>query len=113
MRSIRVYHVQYAQRTTGGGEDDSGEECERRDTSRLGVYGAQGEFRWHEMPAGSIPTGPGYSAFVPPENCRWYRYRSVAVSWTDALGAPRLRGGALLSPGLRPSRHSRGACTTH
>ena len=86
VRSIRVYHVQYRQRTTGDGENGSGEECVRRDTSRLGVYGAQGEFRWHEMQAGSVPLGSGQSAFDPPENCRWYRYRSVAVSWTDALG---------------------------
>lgn len=84
VRSITVYHMQYTQRTTGGG--DMGAECQRRDTSRVGVYGPQGEYTWHERPASSVPSGPGLSAFDPPSNCRSYRYRAVAVRWTDTQG---------------------------
>ena len=84
IRSIRVHHIRYAQRTTSGG--GAGEACERRDGSRLATYGLDGGFRWEEATAGLVPSGPGFSAFDPPANCRWYHYRSVAVSWTDALG---------------------------
>lgn len=84
IRSIRVYHVQYTQRTTGGG--GMGEECQRSDGSRIGTYGPQGEYVWQEWPATLVPTGLGFSAFDPPANCRPYQYRSVAVSWTDILG---------------------------
>ena len=84
VRSIRVHHVQYAQRTTSGG--GAGEECQRRDGSRLGTYDADGGFRWEATAAAAVPSGPGLSAFDPPRNCRPYRYRSVTVSWTDALG---------------------------
>ena len=81
VRSIRVYHVQYRQRSTS-----EGQECTRSDRSRLGTYGPQGEFAWQDMPAGAVPSGAGLSSFDRPPGCRTYRYRGVAVEWTDVEG---------------------------
>ena len=64
VRSIRVHHIQYAQRVTSGG--GAGEACRRQDGSRVGGYGADGSFRWEEATAGLVPSGPGFSAFDPP-----------------------------------------------
>lgn len=79
--SIRVHHIRFHQRSTS-----EGQECHRRDASRVGSYGDDGEFRWEDAPARSVPSGPGLSDFDPPPNCRNYRYQAVAVSWRDALG---------------------------
>ena len=82
--SIRVHHVRFTQRTTGGG--GMGRECQRDDRTEVGGYDEAGSFRWKEGVAAAVPSGPGLSRFDPPPNCRTYRYRAVAVSWTDALG---------------------------
>lgn len=84
LRSIRVHHVRYTQRTTGGG--GMGEECQRSDRSEVGAYDEAGGFAWAESVAAAVPSGPGLSSFDPPSNCRPYRYRAVTISWTDALG---------------------------
>ena len=82
VRSIRVYHVQYRQRSTS-----EGQECYRSDRSRVGAYGPQGEFAWEDVPASAIPSGPGLSGFDRPPGCRTYRYSAVAVEWTDIEGS--------------------------
>jgi hypothetical protein len=84
LRAMRVHHVRYTQRTTGGG--GMGEECQRADRSEVGAYDEAGGFAWQESVAAAVPSGPGLSSFDPPPNCRPYRLRAVAVSWADALG---------------------------
>lgn len=79
--SIQVHHIRFRQRSTSDGQ-----ECYRRDASRVGVYDEEGEFRWTDAPAGSVPSGPGLSGFDPPPSCRTYQYQAVAVSWRDASG---------------------------
>lgn len=81
VRSIRVYHVRYRQRSSS-----EGQECSRSDGSRRGTYGPQGEFAWEDMSAGAVPSGPGRSSFSRPANCRNYSYRGVVVAWTDEEG---------------------------
>ena len=82
--SIRVHHVRFSQRVSGGG--GMGEECQRSDRTQVGAYDAAGGFDWQKSVAAAVPSGPGLSSFDPPPRCRAYRYRGVTVSWTDALG---------------------------
>ena len=84
LRGVRVHHVRYSQRVTGGG--GMGEECQRTDATEVGAYDEAGGFAWQESVAAAVPSGLGLSSFDPPPNCRAYRYRAVTISWIDALG---------------------------
>ncbi|TLP55539.1 hypothetical protein FEE96_22395 [Parasedimentitalea maritima] len=96
VRSLRVYHMEFRQRRT---RDD----CNRTDSSRLGVYGQQGGFAWrhHNLrsgySAGSQPIR-SLSWNAPPQSavhrvrrggdCPNIRFRAVGVYWEDFEGAP-------------------------
>lgn len=77
VRSIRVFHIQYGQRENQEGE------CNQTDSTRLGSYGVQGDYRWTSSNAGQVPPGSQLSI---PNTCRSYSYRSVFVDWRDHAG---------------------------
>jgi len=105
VRSLRVYHMQYQQQR---GRDD----CWSQDASRLGSYGAQGDYRWQGYNLIGVTyervwvrdgrdSGwrdiPHYSWNVPSQssihsipfgNCNSINIRAVGVSWTDWEGNP-------------------------
>lgn len=78
VRSIRVYHIQFSQ-----WEDREGN-CLRSDTTRLGAYGVQGEFRWERASAAQVPAA---SDLMLPADCSQFSYRSVFVDWRDHAGS--------------------------
>lgn len=103
VRSIKVWHLDYAQEQTR-------DECVRRDQSRLGSYDHRGAYVWQEhtlrlesigLENGSV-FGPdtvqvsSYSWNVPleatiheadPATCEPFHYRAVFVAWQDYFGA--------------------------
>ncbi|KIC08831.1 hypothetical protein RA19_18370 [Leisingera sp. ANG-M1] len=104
VRSLRVFHMDFRQTKEPG-------YCERRDSSRLGTYGLQGDFLWqgHSLrSARRVPTsdndrgGPQFTVTTswnaPSQSaihqmraggeCRALRFRAVGVSWEDFEGNP-------------------------
>ncbi|WP_233491903.1 hypothetical protein [Nioella nitratireducens] len=77
VRSIRVFHILYGQRENQEGE------CNQTDSTRLGSYGVQGDYRWTSSNAGLVPPSSQLSI---PNTCRSYSYRSVFVDWRDHAG---------------------------
>jgi len=77
VRSIRVYHIQYRQNENRDGD------CNRSDSTRLGSYGLQGDYRWTMSNVAQVPTA---SQLTVPNGCRSYFYRSVFVDWRDHAG---------------------------
>lgn len=77
VRSIRVYQIQYSQRENKDGE------CVRRDATRLGSYGIQGDYRWAASAVSDVPEA---SELKIPENCHPFSWRSVFVDWRDHAG---------------------------
>ncbi|WP_254453140.1 hypothetical protein [Ruegeria atlantica] len=77
VRSIRVFNVTARQRLQGSQED-----CVRHANVRMGVYGTQGNFSWHDVGVGSVPR-----AFVGlgkyGQNCPAVSVRAVFVEWRD------------------------------
>lgn len=104
-RSLRVYHMQYRQ-------SEGRDECKRFNASRLGSYGAQGDYRWQGYNLIGVTyeriwvrdgrdSGwrdiPHYSWNVPSQSsihsipvggCNSINIRAVGVSWTDWEGNP-------------------------
>ena len=77
VRSIRVYHIQYRQHENRDGD------CNRSDSTRLGSYGVQGDYRWTRSNVGQVPAASDLSI---PNGCGSYFYRSVFVDWRDHAG---------------------------
>jgi hypothetical protein len=77
VRSIRVYHIQYRQHENRDGD------CNLSDSTRLGSYGVQGDYRWTRSNVGQVPAASGLSI---PNGCGSYFYRSVFVDWRDHAG---------------------------
>ena len=76
LRSIRVFHIDYAQA-------EGRENCIRRDATRLGSYGTQGDYRWSRSAVTRVPPASQVSL---PAGCASYAYRSVFVEWRDSAG---------------------------
>jgi len=105
VRSLRVYHMQFQQRQ---GRDD----CWSQDSSRLGSYGQQGDYRWQRYALRGVTYErvwvedgrdshwrniPHFSWNVPAQSsvhsirmgsCNYINIRAVGVSWTDWEGNP-------------------------
>jgi len=77
VRSIRVYHIQFSQRQNRDGD------CIRSDSTRIGSYGAQGEYRWSRSSIGQVPPA---SALPRPRHCALVSFRAVFVDWRDHAG---------------------------
>lgn len=77
VRSIRVYHIQFSQRENRDGD------CNRYDSTRLGSYGVQGDYRWTRSSVADVPPA---SQLPEPVHCRSISYRSVFVDWRDHEG---------------------------
>jgi len=77
VRSIRVFHIQYRQNEKRDGD------CNRSDSTRLGSYGLQGDYRWTRSGVAQVPTA---SQLTIPNGCGSYFYRSVFVDWHDHAG---------------------------
>jgi hypothetical protein len=77
VRSIRVFHIDVRQRVNGDGD------CVMSDSTRLGAYGMQGDYRWARS---SIAHVPSASELPDIGNCNRLRYRSVFVDWRDHEG---------------------------
>jgi hypothetical protein len=77
VRSIRVYDIQYSEHADWDGN------CTRRDLTRIGTYGSQGDFAWTDA---TIRDVPGESDLEVPPICRDMSYRSVLVEWRDISG---------------------------
>jgi len=77
VRSIRVYHIRFSQRENWDGD------CIRSDSTRLGSYGVQGDYRWSRS---SIAQVPPASAMPRPLHCASVSYRAVFVDWRDHAG---------------------------
>lgn len=77
VRSIRVYHIQFTQVPGFFGP------CTRLDSTRVGTYGLQGDYRWADS---SISEVPPASKAPKPTGCSFVSYRSVFVDWRDHAG---------------------------
>lgn len=77
VRSIRVYHIQFSQRQNRDGD------CIRLDSTRLGSYGVQGDYRWTRSTVAQVPPS---SELPRPGGCGSVSYRSVFVDWRDHTG---------------------------
>jgi hypothetical protein len=77
VRSIRVFHIQYRQNENRDGD------CNRSDSTRLGSYGLQGDYRWTRSGVAQVPSA---SRLTIPNGCGSYFYRSVFVDWRDHAG---------------------------
>lgn len=77
VRSIRVFDIQYSEHNDWDGN------CTKHDMTRIGTYGAQGEFTWADASTGLVP--PESDLEIPPI-CRDMVYRSVFVDWRDEDG---------------------------
>lgn len=79
VRSIRVYHIEFSQRMTEKGD------CVRTDSTRRGLYGAQGDYRWMTSSVQQVP--PASALPNPdPDQCRAVSYRAIFVDWRDHQG---------------------------
>jgi len=82
VRSIRVYHVAYAQQRQIGGDDIY---CRRTQDVRVGTYGKQGEFGWSESSVANLPMAfEGLEGWG--ESCPSVGARAVFVDWQDFGG---------------------------
>ena len=80
--SLREPHVR-AHHWVSGDEDDR--DCNRYDSTRLGSYGTQGDYRWSRSSVGALP-----DAFVGLERfgtrCPSIFVCAVFVDWRDYAG---------------------------
>lgn len=94
VRSLRVYHMEFRQRRT---RDD----CNRTDSSRLGIYGQQGGFAWrrHALRSGyrtgsqpikslswNAPRQSAVHRIRRSGDCPSIKFRAVGVYWEDFEG---------------------------
>ena len=81
VRSIRVFHVSYAQQRENWEGD-----CNRSASVRLGTYGMQGEFAWRSATPAALP--PAHSGLENyGRHCpQIWSHRSVFVDWQDYEG---------------------------
>ena len=79
VRSIRVYHIQFSQRVNAKGD------CVRTDSTRRGLYGPQGGYRWTRSSVEQVPAASALPDFDSGE-CRGLNYRAVFVDWRDHAG---------------------------
>lgn len=77
VRSIRVFHIQFQQERSRGGE------CITSDSTRFGSYGVQGGFGW--LPS-NVAAVPQRSELALSNECQNYSFRSVFVDWRDHEG---------------------------
>jgi len=77
VRSIRVFHIQFSQGETRDGE------CFISDSTRLGSYGVQGDYRWARSSVAQVPPA---SELPNTGRCNRVSYRSVFVDWRDHEG---------------------------
>lgn len=77
VRSIRVFHIQFQQERSRGGE------CITSDSTRFGSYGVQGGFDWLHSNVAAVPQR---SELALSNECRNYSFRSVFVDWRDQEG---------------------------
>lgn len=77
VRSIRVFHIQFSQGETRDGE------CFTSDSTRLGSYGVQGDYRWTRSSVAQVPPA---SELPHTGRCNRVSYRSVFVDWRDHEG---------------------------
>ncbi len=77
VRSIRVYHIQFSQSENRDGD------CNRYDSTRLGSYGVQGDYRWTRSSVANVPPA---SQRPQPVHCNSISYRSIFVDWRDHEG---------------------------
>ena len=77
VRSIRVFHIQFSQRTNRDGE------CITSDATRLGSYGTQGDYHWARSSVAKVPNA---SKLPDTGYCNHVNYRSVFVDWRDHQG---------------------------
>ncbi|MFU8865594.1 MAG: hypothetical protein ACNA7O_16900 [Rhodobacterales bacterium] len=77
VRSIRVFHIQFSQERSRGGE------CITTDATRLGTYGDQGDYRWTGSSVAQVPPA---TELPNTGDCNWVSYRSVFVDWRDHEG---------------------------
>ena len=70
-------HIQYRQHENRDGD------CNRTDSTRLGSYGVQGDYRWTPSSTAQVPPA---SQLRIPNGCGSYFYRSVFVDWRDHAG---------------------------
>ncbi|MGZ2260054.1 hypothetical protein [Roseobacter sp. A03A-229] len=82
VRSIRVFHISDARQRKKGREHD----CSRSIEMRIGTYGPNGGFRWHQGISLSQlpPTHTGLERFG--QDCPAVFHRSVFVDWRDYEG---------------------------
>lgn len=76
VRSIRVFHIEYSQ-------VEGRENCIRSDATRLGTYGAQGDYSWRRSRVADVPAA---AELRIPTSCNPYAYRAVFVDWRDQRG---------------------------
>ena len=79
VRSIRVYHIQFRQRVNAKGD------CVRTDSTRRGLYGPQGDYRWTRSSVAQVPAASALPDLHSGE-CRGLNYRAVFVDWRDHAG---------------------------
>ena len=81
VRSIRVFHVRYAEQRRSSRDED----CNRSVLVELGSYGRQGAFSWARSSLSALP-----DAHVGLERwgrgCQHINHRSVFVDWRDFEG---------------------------
>ena len=77
VRSIRVFHIQFSQRTNHEGE------CITSDGTRLGSYGTQGDYHWARSSVAKVPPA---SKLPDTGYCNHVSFRSVFVDWRDHEG---------------------------
>lgn len=77
VRSIRVFHIQFSQRENRDGD------CITSESTRLGSYGVQGDYRWTRSGVSQVPPA---SELPNTGHCNSVSYRSVFVDWRDQEG---------------------------
>ena len=88
VRSIRVYHIQFSQRQNRDGD------CIRSDSTRLGSYGTQGDYRWTRSNVAQVPT----SSDLPDRSAT---DRSSSIGGTMAATTASKKSDTEPSPGQR------------
>ena len=81
VRSIRVFHVRASQSQT-----NRDGECVRTDDTRLGTYGAQGDYRWSPSRIEALPPGFADGTHYGAVTCPAAYLRSVFIDWRDHQG---------------------------
>ena len=77
VRRIRVYHIEFTQLPGLFGP------CTRVDSTRVGTYGLQGDYRWADSNIAEVPPASGAPK---PTGCGFANYRSVFIDWRDQAG---------------------------